>query len=461
MRTRRAKPPKIGGLWIGKAEIRPLRGSSVLEDAKGAFVNVVAWARDAEEFGPRRFLLTAALMLAFILRTAHAATPQAQPQSTQPPANQAPADPERQRANDLFKAGNFVEAMPLFEKLAADHPDDAGIKASWAFSVSAYAATLSDPELRKKARIRARAIALEAKKQGYISATVQMVLEIPEDGSEPSFSDKEEVDDSMKSAEADFARGDLEKARTGYLHALLLDPKNYAAALFIGDVYYKQHANGSAGEWFARAIQIDPNRETAYRYWGDALLAMAKPVEAREQYINAVIAEPYGRASWSGLAQWAQRTNARLNLVRMQDKVMLTQDGDKLSVTLDPSIPKASPNAVAWTAYGTTRVKWRADFSSRFPKEPKYRRTMKEEFDCLTAMANVMREQKDPSTLQDLDPAIQAVMKAQEAGLLEPFVFFNRPDTEISQDYGPYREAHRTMLYRYFDEFVVPKAVAQ
>ena len=40
----------------------------------------------------------------------------------------------------------------------------------------------------------------------------------------------------------------------------------YTAALFSGDVYYKKKEYGSAGEWFARAIQMDPDRETAYRF---------------------------------------------------------------------------------------------------------------------------------------------------------------------------------------------------
>jgi hypothetical protein len=37
-------------LWIGKVEVRPLKGSRTLGDAKGAFVNVVTWASDARDF---------------------------------------------------------------------------------------------------------------------------------------------------------------------------------------------------------------------------------------------------------------------------------------------------------------------------------------------------------------------------------------------------------------------------
>ena len=39
-----------------------------------------------------------------------------------------------------------------------------------------------------------------------------------------------------------------------------------------------------------------------------------------------------------------------------------------------------------------------------------------------------------------------------------PFALLNRGDDEIAQDYAAYRAANRDKIYRYFDEFVVPKA---
>lgn len=186
----------------------------------------------------------------------------------------------------------------MFEKLAADHPSDAGIKEGWAFSVMSYASTLSDPELRKKSRDGARSIALQAKQLGANDNLLHILLALPEDGSEPLFSDRKEVDEAMKAAEADFARGN----RDGYLHVLMLDPNNYAAALFMGDVFFKQHVSGSAGEWFARAAQMNPDRETTYRY---PLSHLGKSAEAREKYIQAIVAELYNQQSWMGLNQWA------------------------------------------------------------------------------------------------------------------------------------------------------------
>jgi hypothetical protein len=37
-------------LWIGLVEARPLDGCDVLDDAKGAFVNIITWAADADEY---------------------------------------------------------------------------------------------------------------------------------------------------------------------------------------------------------------------------------------------------------------------------------------------------------------------------------------------------------------------------------------------------------------------------
>jgi Tfp pilus assembly protein PilF len=57
-----------------------------------------------------------------------------------------------------------------------------------------------------------------------------------------------------------------------YKRALVLEPKLYEAALFIGDVYFKSADHANAAEWYGRAIAMEPDRETAYRYWGDSLM---------------------------------------------------------------------------------------------------------------------------------------------------------------------------------------------
>ena len=155
-------------------------------------------------------------------------------------------DPDRRQAAEFLENGKTAQAMPLFEKLCSEYPKDAAMWEGWGSSTLGYAQTLGDPNLRKKARARGRTFLIKARELGDNSNLVQtMIAMIPEDGGDLTYSPRKEVDDAMQQAEAEFARGDYDKAREGYLRVLLLDPKNYEAALFMGDLYFKQHINGS------------------------------------------------------------------------------------------------------------------------------------------------------------------------------------------------------------------------
>jgi len=387
-------------------------------------------------------------------------------QAVSPQTPSAPAeptdDPERKHALEVYKDGKLVEAMPLLEKTAVNYPKDLVVWECWGVSILGYSQTLDDPDLRKKARARARTTLLKAKELGDNSNLLQTLLGmLPEDGGSASFSSRQEVNDVMQHAEADFARGDLDKAIDGYIHASLLDPNLYEAALFTGDAFYKQHKPGSAGEWFKRAIQINPNRETAYRYWGDALVSLGDMQSAREKFIQAVVADPYGKNSWMGLNQWAERNKVKLAWVRLQDKSTVTQKDEKnISITLDSGLGKKNdPNLTAWMSYAMERALWHGDkFKKEFPNELKYRRTMREEADSLHLMVTVLIEQKDfEKRKKDLDPTLLQLTAIDQAGFIEPFALLNRADNEIASDYVGYRSANRDKIYRYLDEFVVPK----
>lgn len=390
----------------------------------------------------------------------------------QPPANPAVASAHeddatkalRLKAIDLYRSGKFVDAMPLLEKLASSNPQDFVVKEHWAYCILQYSATLKDAEARKKARLQARALGLEAQKLGDQGEMLQILLSIPEDGSDPKFSERKDVDEAMKLAEASFAKGDLDKAREGYLRVLKLDPKNYEAAVFVGDVYFKEHAYNSAGEWFARAIKINPDRETAYRYWGDALAAGGKNDDAREKYINAVIAEPYNRPPWSALRKWADRVNQPFNAIMLENKSSSNTDGGKTTVTIDEhALQQDSAETAGWIAYSGARAAWQQEkFKKEFSSEPSYRHSLKEEAEALDTMLKVLAPQAgSQKKAEKLDPALLALIQIDREGLLEPFVLLNRADRQIAIDYPAYRAAHRDKLYRYVDEFVLPKGDAQ
>jgi tetratricopeptide (TPR) repeat protein len=376
-------------------------------------------------------------------------------------------DPEtaamRKQALDLYRQGKFVEAMPLMEKLSHINPNDYVVREHWAYCILEYSATLKDLQARRNARIEARTIGLEAKKLGDQSELLQQLLSIPEDGAEVKFSERADVDEGMKAAEAEYARGNLDKAREGYQHVLELDPNNYDAVLFIGDVYFKEHAYNNAGEWFGRAIKMNPARETAYRYWGDALAMTGKNDEAREKYINAVIAEPYNRAPWSALRNWSDRMKLPFNAIILQNKSSVTKDGANATITLDEhSLQGGDPETAGWIAYSGIRLDWQNQkFKKEFPKETAYRRTLKEEAEALDTMVTVLApEAASQKKAEKLDPALLALIQIDHEGLLEPFVLLNRADPQIARDYPAYRDAHHDKLYRYVDEYVLPKSGA-
>ena len=69
--------------------------------------------------------------------------------------------------------------------------------------------------------------------------------------------------------------------------------------------------------------------------------------------------------------------------------------------------------------------------------------------------------QKSKKKAKNIDPSLLALIQLDHAGFLEPFVLFNRADNGIAKDYAAYRTAHRDVLRKYLDEFVVPKTPAK
>jgi tetratricopeptide (TPR) repeat protein len=372
-------------------------------------------------------------------------------------------DPEtaklRRQALQLYRDGKFVDAMPMLEKLSGINPSDFVVKEHWAYCILEYSKTLTSTQQRKAARRQARALGLEAKKLGDEGELLQVLLSIPEDGSDLKFSERADVDEAMKAAEASRAKGNLDDAKKGYLHVLELDPKNYDATVYVGDVYFTERAFNSAGEWFDKAIKLDPDKETAYRYWGDALGESGKNGEAREKYINAVIAEPYTRPPWTALRRWTDRTNQPFNAILLQNKSNAKGAADK-AVKLEEQPLKGNAEEAGWNAYEKVREEWKNQkFKRQFPSEPAYRRTLKEEAEALDALVAVLAP--DAASLkkaEKLDSSLLALIQIDHEGLLEPFVLLNRADPEIAKDYPAYRADHRDKLYQYMDKYVLTKA---
>ena len=369
---------------------------------------------------------------------------------------------DRKRAFELYEANNFDAALPMLEKLHGANPSDVMVLERLAFVLTGKLPTIKDPAERAKARERARALALRARELGDDSNLLQGMLDVLEgpDAGPAAFSGRGEADALMREGEAAFSRGELDKAIDLYERALKLDPRLYHAALFAGDSYFKKKEWDKAGEWFARAVEINPNVETAYRYWGDSLMAQGKREEARDKFISAIIASPGDRHAYVGLTQWADRYGVKLAHPEIEVPTSAsTQDG-KTTINLDLNLLGGGDDGgtFSWIAYGATRSIWAKEkFAKEFPAEKAYRHTLREEAEALHAVADLARQQSKDKKVKKLSPSLANLVRLDEAGMLEPYVFYTRADRGIVQDYEAYRKANSDKLHRYWAEFVVRK----
>lgn len=377
---------------------------------------------------------------------------------------------ERQRALQLYDQNKFTAAIPILEKLVKIKADDVLVLERLGWATFVVSGSITDPQERQKARDRARTYLTRAKELGDDSELLRAGLQglAGPDPAESAFSSNPEADKAMREGEEAHTRGDLDKAIAAYQRALQLDPKLYMAALFTGDMYFKKgyQANDprvkkeqmdKAGEWFARAIAIDENIETAHRYWGDALMNAGQQREAMMKFIDAIIAEPGNRNGYMGLSQWGERNKISMAHpeIEVPVKTSLTHDL-KLNVDFDPALRNSPDGSGAWEQYGIVRAKWVAeDFAKAYPNEKMYRHTLREETEALRKAAEVAAELLRTGKVKSLSPSLAALVKLNEAGLLEPFIFFARVDQGIARDYGAYRQANRDKLRRYWAEFVI------
>jgi hypothetical protein len=110
-----------------------------------------------------------------------------------------------------------------------------------------------------------------------------------------------------------------------------------------------------------------------------------------------------------------------------------------------------------WLAYAGRRTQWQKEkFQREYPNNSKYRHTLLEEADALRLMISALSQ---PELAGKLDQPYAALVSIDRARFIEPFALLNHADSEVAQDYADYRTAHREAIYRYLDEFVVPKTV--
>jgi tetratricopeptide (TPR) repeat protein len=368
---------------------------------------------------------------------------------------------EKQRALKLLENSKPTEALPILERLTESNPEDGQVMFYFGFAILAQAQTLTDTNARKQSRIRARAAMLKARELGYKSALLDSILEsIPADGGEEQkYSANADADRAMREGEASYVKGNLDAALASYQRALEHDPKLYEAALFAGDMYFKKGQAFKAAEWYERAIQIAPDRETAYRYSASPLMEAGKLDEARARYIEAVIAEPFNRLAWAGVARWAEAAGVQLGHPKIDVPTSVTPLKDnKMTINISPDSLGKEDGSAAWMAYGISRAAWATSkFAKEFPNEKQYRHTLREEADALRMVVESVNSQTKDKKIKTLDPSLARLVKLHEEGLLEAYILLARADQGIAQDYAEYRKTNRDKLRRYLSEYVTAK----
>ncbi|MDQ6612566.1 MAG: tetratricopeptide repeat protein, partial [Gemmatimonadota bacterium] len=345
---------------------------------------------------------------------------------------------DRDSAFALGDGGKFFEAIPLLEKLVAAGSTDRAVYERLGLAILKTSGMNADAEVRRQQRIRARAMFEKAAQLGSKSDQILALLNaIPADGGpDASFSRNAEVDAVMKKAETAYSSSDYKLAFKYYQEALALDSTLYDAALFSGDTYLHTPTADSAYVWYARAARINPNRETAWRYWSDVLVKNNRLDEARDKAINAMVAEPFNRIARQALASWAPKARIPVAFPRVDF----------------PVVDTASVHSRARVAYDSVRAVWRgtdpkggALFTAAYPAESKYRHTLAEEKAALQAAYRAAGDDGGTANLKKLD----------DAGELEAYIFFARADQQIASEYDAYRRTHSDALRNFWSDFVI------
>jgi tetratricopeptide (TPR) repeat protein len=421
-----------------------------------------------------------------ILAASTSAQPPAAPpaQATPHVAHEANFDTERAQANQLYLAGKALEALPLYEDLCRQDSTIAVFAERHGSGLIAKAGTVSDPaqhnalmtdavkELRRAESLGDNSPYVETLLSTMAKTPIGMAVGGPM-GTLPltvgyTHSGSAKAQPLFQQAEAAFGQKDLPTALKLYLAAAAADPAWYSPALYAGDVYYRLQDYPNAYIWYAKAIAIDPDRETAYRYWADALVKAGDMAGARVKNEQAYIAEPYTMSTVAGLQQWTTLAHLQLTQPRVGRPQFTMKDGQ---FTEAPLLADNGTGLSSWLAYRQSRIahdpkvvfnQWimsgsvSADPSFTFTPNG-YVHTVAEEKDALNAMLLDLHARLASGALtQDkLDPSLKFILQVQKDNMLEPFILFSFNDAGLRHGYPDYRAAHRDQLVQYVDRYFI------
>jgi tetratricopeptide (TPR) repeat protein len=328
-----------------------------------------------------------------------------------PPAPRTPEVAAKlQKAFQFYIPGQFLNALPLVEEMSSADPDDALLQMLLADCLSYKANTNLAPEEAQTLLKRAREAALRARQLGDNSARLSfLVAKLTNPAVAPQqFSKIPAANQAMKDGERAFGEGDYHAAIATYSRALQFDSSLYSAAMYIGDACFLMKDISTAPGWFTKALTINPDNATVYLHWADGLMMSGQIAEARDKYIEAVIALPSAQ-SWAALENWARRTNSQVSPPRI-DRPPVGDSPQALAADAEGGAA-ASP----WAKYWDVRAEWRNTlFAEKYPAEKQYRHSIGEEAAALGAVADAAKSQKATHP----NPQISILIELKKAGFL-------------------------------------------
>ena len=187
--------------------------------------------------------------------------------------------------------------------------------------------------------------------------------------------------------------------------------------------------------------------------------AQGKTNEALVKFVDAIVAEPYnGQRAYVGLMQWSQRHKIQVGHPHIEPPNSTTPQGSNTTLNVDPRTLDSKDGSNEWLMYNWTRIAWqKGDFAKNYPAEPAYRHSLKEEAAAFRMVAEACAKDVKSGKVKTLEPSLETLVKLNDAGLLEAFILFARPDQGIVRDYPAYRATNREKLRRYWLEVAIIK----
>lgn len=248
--------------------------------------------------------------------------------------------------------------------------------------------------------------------------------------------------------------GNYPQALEKYEAALRLDPQYSTAAVFAGDVFYKQRNWQEAESRFRQAAGIEPLNAQAWRFLSDALLAQGKSADADKALLAAIAAQPSQLPSWGKLASLRAKAGFPLTPLKLRELAQAHLDPvtHKPVVALDSSLTSdaATPDRAIWMMYGIAKANALVE-AQKTAQQPS---AFAVDLAAWQAAMQVADEEEAVAKAPQLaDPVLLRLQKLYRAGQLAPAILILAYHESYRPDWESWKQEHPTGLAAFIDTY--------